>query len=390
MGGHAGGAEAAAKAVTVIETEVRGGRSLIDAVAKAHLAVVGLGDELPREDKTSRRPGTTVVALWADFERYEIIWVGDSRAWLWHGQSLECLTTDHTVVQDLVNWGALTQAEVLQHPQRHHLTQALGVVRRGKLQPGRVSGSWNPQKEVILLTSDGTFCHDLPDLTAHLPATAREPEEIVTKMISESLRLGGEDNVTVVAVGRAGEKSGLRLKSSGFFRKFRNRLTGLSKIFFPAVFTFLLVFMSLFPALSVQATMPSCDKLDCVCRETAARLAGNLEGAALERVVVYFLRPQGYKLQDLNPVMQSESKVIALALQDALTTRGEFEVLNRENEVWARVLHEEGNRGTLDGNNIMRVGAGLGARWIVTGEYWETNNGLFHLRTRLFGRCRLC
>ncbi|MEA3332348.1 MAG: protein phosphatase 2C domain-containing protein, partial [Pseudomonadota bacterium] len=191
MGGHAAGAEAAARAVAVIEAEVRGGRSLLDAVAKAHLVVIELGNDLLCEDKTSRRPGTTVVALKADFAKYEIVWVGDSRAWLRHDGELELLTTDHSVVQDLINWGDLTQVEALQHPQRHQLSQALGVAGKGELRPGRVSGRWNPQAEVILLTSDGAICHEMPGLAANLLANVREPEEMVTKMISESLRRGG-------------------------------------------------------------------------------------------------------------------------------------------------------------------------------------------------------
>jgi protein phosphatase len=90
MGGHAAGAAAAGRAVAMIEAEIRAGQSLTAAVESAHRAVIGLGDELQRDDKESRRPGSTVVALRvgsaaADIDNsqtasYEIVWVGDSRA----------------------------------------------------------------------------------------------------------------------------------------------------------------------------------------------------------------------------------------------------------------------------------------------------------------------
>lgn len=215
MGGHAAGAEAAARAVEVIEAEVRGGRNLLEAVELAHLAVGQLGSELLRDDETSRRPGTTVVALRTELDKYEIVWVGDSRAWAWDGKTFACLTTDHTVVQDMVNWGDLTEDEALRHPQRHQLSQALGADGRGKLRPGRIFGSWNPQTEVIILTSDGAFCHESPSLAAVLLNGAQEPEEIVTRMIAESLRRGGEDNVTVVAVGnRVAHGAAVRMNST--------------------------------------------------------------------------------------------------------------------------------------------------------------------------------
>ena len=421
MGGHVAGAEAAVRAVAVVAAEVRAGKSLPLAVECAHLEVIRLGEELLRDDKTGRHPGCTVVALRlysvagvtdsavvpdsenvvvADFDAeaevvtYEIVWVGDSRAWLWDGRKLSRLTTDHSIVQDLVNWGDLTEEEALEHPQRHQLSQALGVGGRDhKLRPGCLSGTFNPQTEMIILTSDGAFCHDqLPDTAVKLLQDSSEPEEIVSKMIGESLGLGGEDNVTVVAVGRiaadcrsaAGPETSITDISDttirpGFFGKLRQRWRQTFLLFFLA---FLL--LNLIPASLVHAEMPRGDQLDSVCQEVAARLAANYGSHPLERVAVYFIYPRGCRSQVLNPQELREAKVIALALQDALTARTEFKVLNRDNERWARVLHEEGNRGTLDGNDIMRVGTGLGAHWIVTGEYWQTSDGRFRLNARLF------
>jgi len=395
MGGHAAGAEAAARAVAEVAAGVRAGRELTDAVAQAHLAVVELGEELLREDKPERRPGCTVVALRLHPEaasagdnpgagvviEAEIVWVGDSRAWHWDGTNLTRLTTDHSVVQDLVNWGDLTEAEALVHPQRHQLVQALGVAGRGKLQPGRWCGTFRPQAEMIIITSDGAFCHEmLLDKAEIILKNINEPQEMVKKMIAESLHQGGEDNITVVAVGRTVETSVSGAESGpGFFGNLRRRL---SRTFF--LFSLIFLLFNFAAALSVRAEMPRGDELDSVCQEAAARLAERYGSPPLQQVAVYFLCPRGCREDKLDSQARREANTITMALQDALTARSEFMVLNRDNKVWARVLHEEGNRGTLDGNDIMRVGTGLGARWIVTGEYWRASDGRFCLNARLF------
>lgn len=53
--------------------------------------------------------------------------MGDSRAWLLDRTVFRQVTVDHTITQQLVNWGDITNEEALIHPDRHKLTQALGL-----------------------------------------------------------------------------------------------------------------------------------------------------------------------------------------------------------------------------------------------------------------------
>ena len=148
----------------------------------------------------------------------------------------------------------------------------------------------------------------------------------------------------------------------------------------------------LFLFLSVQlclasvalATIPNADKLNRVCREAAVRLTAELSKKKLDNVAVYFFKPRGYKLKDMDARTRTEAEIISQAMEDVLINRSEFKILNRNSEVWAAVLHEEDNRGTLNNNDILDVGTGFGAEWIVTGEYWASNDNCFHLRARLF------
>ena len=98
----------------------------------------------------------------------------------------------------------------------------------------------------------------------------------------------------------------------------------------------------------------------CVCCEAAARLAAGLEVSQLKKVAVYFFRPRGTNLKDLDFSTRRDARIIAQAMEDVLTGRCEFKILSRNSEVWAAVLHEEDNRGTLDSRDILDVGTGFG------------------------------
>ena len=69
--------------------------------------------------------GTTLTALLIHNDVVALLHVGDSRCYRLRGSVIEQLSNDHTVVQELLNQGAITATEALEHPQRSVLTQAL-------------------------------------------------------------------------------------------------------------------------------------------------------------------------------------------------------------------------------------------------------------------------
>ncbi len=99
--------------VTVVERIVAGNDEL--------LGEIGRNPEL-------RGMGTTLtLGLFSPNGTLELGHVGDSRAYLIRSGELELLTTDHTVVAELVAMGHLDPADAERHPQRHLLTRALGL-----------------------------------------------------------------------------------------------------------------------------------------------------------------------------------------------------------------------------------------------------------------------
>ena len=122
MGGHEFGEVASAMARDIIVREVRGGTHLIDAIRRADSEII----EHSKRRNDALPMGTTVASARINQNRFEVAWVGDSRAYLWNGE-LQQLSHDHSYVQELIEQGAITAEQARSHPHRNVVTQALGV-----------------------------------------------------------------------------------------------------------------------------------------------------------------------------------------------------------------------------------------------------------------------
>jgi protein phosphatase len=122
--------------------------------------------------------------------------VGDSRAYLYRQGALEQLTSDHSLVGELVRSGRLTEDEAAVHPHRSVITRALGTdaeVEVDTLTLGVLPG------DLVLLCSDGlsAMLRD-EDIVRVLESTDGAPREAAEALVSAANQAGGEDNVTVV------------------------------------------------------------------------------------------------------------------------------------------------------------------------------------------------
>ena len=82
--------------------------------------------ERSRADRGRAGMGTTLTAAYVDDAHVAIAHVGDSRAYLFRGGTLQRLTQDHSLVDELVRRGKLTAEQAAEHPQRSIITRALG------------------------------------------------------------------------------------------------------------------------------------------------------------------------------------------------------------------------------------------------------------------------
>ncbi|MFV2090568.1 MAG: PP2C family serine/threonine-protein phosphatase [Pseudomonadales bacterium] len=190
MGGHEKGELASAIAVKAVAGGVARGLGLEEAVRKAHEEVLAAKDARPGM-------GSTVVALHFSEREYTVVWVGDSRAYLWDGR-LWPLTRDHSLVQQLMDSGAINAQEAESHPQRSVITQAVGVAGKGGVKPGVRRGRLY-RGEQILLCSDGLF-KDLTEEEIEEIVCEGSCMDVCDRLIDTVLGRECADNVTVVVV----------------------------------------------------------------------------------------------------------------------------------------------------------------------------------------------
>ena len=142
--------------------------------------------------------GSTVVAAKLDGLRYEIAWVGDSRAYLWDG-SLHQLTTDHYYVQLLLKAGLISESDIPGHPSRNIITP--GVSAEIHKANYKVVPRVGELARMIpwLLCSDGLDGEVTDDRIAAISQTT-DAQTRVDHLIAAALEAGGKDNITVIVL----------------------------------------------------------------------------------------------------------------------------------------------------------------------------------------------
>ena len=137
-----------------------------------------------------------MTALFVKNERYYILWVGDSRAYLLRNSKLTQVSRDHSQVNDLIDEGMISVEEAKNHPLSNVITRAVGVMDEVKVDV--VEGDINTG-DIFLLCSDG-LTGELSDEEICL---SLEPSSIIDSgmaLMHSSLVRGAKDNVTCILV----------------------------------------------------------------------------------------------------------------------------------------------------------------------------------------------
>jgi protein phosphatase len=194
MGGAVAGEIASGIAVTVAsQADISDPISPEDRVLKANEAV----GEAVAADSSLAGMGTTLTLVKLTVDGVlDLAHVGDSRAYLLRDGELQQLTTDHTLVNELIELGRITPDEAERHPHRHLITRVLGLgpvgvdTMRMDLEDG----------DRILLCSDGltTMVSDFG--IEQILAAGEGVEATVWALIEHANVAGGVDNTTVVVI----------------------------------------------------------------------------------------------------------------------------------------------------------------------------------------------
>jgi PPM family protein phosphatase len=201
MGGHVGGEVAADLAVDALLAAFRLDPSvtgLRHAVAVANGAVWNRS----QSDDDLRGMGTTLTAaaLTVGTDGRDVLGlanVGDSRAYLLSGGRVAQITADHSLAEEKVRQGELTEAQAAVHPHRHILTRAIGVT------PDVDVDLWEVHVRTgdrLLLCSDGLSNEVDPASIGQLLSSIRDPRRAARALVKAANDHGGGDNITVVVI----------------------------------------------------------------------------------------------------------------------------------------------------------------------------------------------
>jgi PPM family protein phosphatase len=149
-------------------------------------------------DPSTAGMGTTVTIALVDAPAGTVVFghVGDSRAYRLREGVIEQVTTDHSLVAELVESGILTPEEAERHPQRSAITRALGT--EPDVEPDVFTLEGEPG-DLFLICSDGLSDMLSEDEIAQAIASAeRDPAEAGEALVAAANAQGGEDNITVV------------------------------------------------------------------------------------------------------------------------------------------------------------------------------------------------
>lgn len=144
-----------------------------------------------------RGMGTTVVAVICTEEFISIAHIGDSRCYLVNEQGFKQITEDHSLVNELVRSGQISQEEAEHHPRKNVLLQALGT--ETGIQLDIKSLGWE-KENVLLLCTDG-----LTNKIANTEISAFIEKKQTLKNTARDLihlanERGGEDNISLVVI----------------------------------------------------------------------------------------------------------------------------------------------------------------------------------------------
>ena len=205
MGGAAGGNIASALAVKVISDKINVSyreqmrdssiKNMLDSALNAANVEVFDMSESKHELKGM---GTTVVcAIVKDGQAY-IAHAGDSRAYILKNGKIFQITTDHSIVQDLLDKGKITSEQALNHPNKNIITRAVGVDKNIEIDFDQIDLD---DDTTLLLCTDGLSNYvsdsEILELTGD-----KKHYAFADRLVNKANENGGGDNITVVVISK--------------------------------------------------------------------------------------------------------------------------------------------------------------------------------------------
>ena len=139
--------------------------------------------------------GTTLTAVLFKNDKLSIVHIGDSRVYLFRGNSLYQISQDHSLVMDQVRRGIITKEQAEKSPLQNILTRAMGTQKNIEVDVSELDVKENDK---ILLCTDGLFKCVKEDTITEIIKSKKDIKNISEKLIETANENGGPDNITIV------------------------------------------------------------------------------------------------------------------------------------------------------------------------------------------------
>lgn len=204
MGGHKAGSIASEQAIEAfchyIRThEIRENHNEMEIALLLKFAVRYANDkvfEQATNNESCSGMGTTFTVATVIKDRIYIAHVGDTRLYLINDEKITQVTVDHSLVQEMVEQGVIEEQDMMDHPQRHIITRAVGTYKKVK-----IDTLVYDLKDVnyILLCSDGlTSMLNNDEIHAIIQINHDNTKNIVDCLVNTANDKGGLDNIAVI------------------------------------------------------------------------------------------------------------------------------------------------------------------------------------------------
>ncbi|WP_126937522.1 Stp1/IreP family PP2C-type Ser/Thr phosphatase [Veillonella sp. CHU740] len=196
MGGYTGGEYASTMVVdTIVDVIEKADIITVDVLREAILEANRMVFEKSQSYKELEGMGTTAVVAYVKEDTLLWAHVGDSRLYIYGDSQLRRMTNDHSMVQELVNAGTITEAEVIHHPKRNMLTRAIGVYNTVEVDTGMVEVH---EGERILLCSDGLSGYIEESRIEEILSEESSESRVLEDLVQLVYDAGARDNVTII------------------------------------------------------------------------------------------------------------------------------------------------------------------------------------------------
>ena len=193
VGGLAKGEVASKITCESIYNAIKDGKGLIEAVEDAHKKLLL---EM-QSNKSMKGMASTVVVVLFKGNKYQLAWVGDSRAYLWDG-GLKLITRDHSYVELLYEKGHITFEQMGNHPNKNVISQALGSSRK------EITVDYNQgtleKDQILLLATDGLYEIAKEKVMIDGINNIKSIEELTQNLVTHAVRHQGKDNITLISI----------------------------------------------------------------------------------------------------------------------------------------------------------------------------------------------